>query len=121
MIKNNKKLKVVNDQWSAPTSSDLIAEVTFKLIKKLNHKLLNSIKIFHLSPKGVISRYKLTEWFIQNIKDKKNIMCKDVKPIKSSEIKRPMYSKMSSSRLEKIICYELPSWEKHAKKFINDL
>ena len=52
-------------------------------------------------------------------------MCNDIKPVKSSEMfslaKRPMYSKMSSRRLEKLIHYELPPWEKHVKKFINDL
>ena len=100
---NNKLLKVVNDQLSAPTYSRDLAGMIISLC--LNKKFMNSlqsVEILHYCNDGYATRYDFAKQIIQI----KQINCK-IDPINSayynSKVKRPKYSLLNNNKIIKEI------------------
>lgn len=96
-------LKIACDEFSVPTSTRTIAEVTLRAIEE------DLTGLYHLVNSGFASRY---EWAREYLKLKQ--IEKFVRPVYQSEFnlpaKRPKWSVMSNERLVKIINLEIPHW-----------
>jgi len=107
-------LNIVNDQIGAPTSAIWVAQITTAVLmqKDLNIKL----GLYHLSPNGEISWFGFAKAILQKLKQKNHFVAiKVINPILTSEYptpaRRPLYSKMDSSKFVSTFGIQLPTWE----------
>lgn len=111
LVKSKSEVKVINDQFGAPTNAYDLAEVSLKLISRFDH-CLNKHRVYNYSNSGE------TTWFgfadainsIYNI----DSAC-TVTPIPSSQYPvaaiRPFNSRLSSQRLIDVLEINIPSWQ----------
>jgi len=120
LIKKRNKIRIVNDCYLSPTSSDFIAKSLLKLIniKECNKK----IKILNLSSKGKISFFELAKYLILNTNAK---YLKKLLPIKYSEldtkVNRPLQSLLNTNMIEKDFNIRMFSWKKDFDKYIKKI
>ncbi|MCX7760074.1 MAG: dTDP-4-dehydrorhamnose reductase [Hydrogenothermaceae bacterium] len=107
----NPYLKVACDEFSVPTSTRTIVEVTLKAVEK------GLVGLYHLTNSGYASRYEWAkEYFsIKGIK-------KFIYPAYRSDFeqnfpaKRPKWSAMSNEKISKELNIEIPDWKEKLKK-----
>lgn len=116
-IKLKEDLKVVSDQIGSPTSTDLVVEITKRLI---DLKTSKTNKIFHVSSKGEISWYQLCEFILDLSPVNSNFT--NLQKIKSDSLNnkpmRPEYSVFSHKEIEKFLNIKLPHWKDEMRPII---
>lgn len=102
--KDNKILKIVNDEFSIPTSTYIVAKTTLQAINN------NLIGLFHLTCTGYCSRYDFAKTYF-NETNKEQI----IYPCSSNEIftftKRPAFSVLSNTKICQALQINLPNWK----------
>ena len=129
LIQEKKSLNVVIDQIGTPTSSALIAYVTYNIMKAiLNNLNFKDFGTYHLTSKSDTNWYHyacfITNEAIQlGLKTKMTSL--DIKPILSDDYptpaKRPCNSKLCTDKIQKTFMLELPHWESEVKKVLKGL
>lgn len=108
LLPNKKELNIVNDQIGAPTSANLIADVSLKALK---NKL--SSGIYHLSTSGCTSWFELAHYIADYFYDQE--ILNKIKPISSANYvfiaKRPLNSRLNTAKLEQQLKCKLPQWQ----------
>jgi len=117
LIKYNDRLDVVNDQKGAPTSAELVADISAICINRsaANKSLCG---LYHLSADGETNWHEyaqtISQWLQENglsIKATPDF----IKPIPTSQYKttavRPLYSCLNTSHLRKTFGVRCPSWK----------
>lgn len=132
-ILNKDQLKIVNDQYGAPSSANFIAKVVKKIIDS-NKNIKDGI--YHCSNSGIVSWYEITQYVYKYLKKSsfksknrkiKNLMRKNllIQPVRSKDLflfaKRPKFSKLNCLKLQKVLNYEFPVWNEEVKKIINEI
>ena len=117
LYKNNQKIKIVNDQFGTPTTTQFLVNITEIIIKK---KIKNNEipKILHAVPSNYTSWYHFGLEILKNLKKNKKedflISNKKIIPIKSKEFKqiakRPNFSVLSNKNLKKYIDQNTKTW-----------
>ena len=112
--KDRDTLGIVDDQVSSPTYSYDLALYSLKLLKTKKYGL------YHLSNDGIASKYDQAKYVLESI-GWKGIL----KRAKSSDFilpaKRAEYTKLDSSKLEKVINEKLPSWKSGIDRFLQEM
>lgn len=107
-------LSIVDDQVSSPTYSYDLALYSLKLIKTKRYGL------YHLSNGGIASKYEQAKYVLDSIGWKGTL-----NRAKSSDFilpaKRAEYSKLDSSKLEKVVGEGIPSWQSAVDRFICEM
>lgn len=110
LAKQHGKLRVVGDQHGSPTSAAMIAEASLQLIRSMLNQPAMQGGLYHLTSQGH------TTWhgFAQAIMHKAGL---DI-PIEAittadypTPAKRPAYSVLDSSKLQREFNYRLPDWQ----------
>ena len=109
--KNNEYLKISCDEFSVPTSTATVVDVTLKaLAQGLNGR-------YHLTNSGYCSRYEWAKMALSRMGIRKFI-----RPISMDSFnlpaKRPKFSAMSNSRITSILNVPIPSWEEAVESFL---
>jgi dTDP-4-dehydrorhamnose reductase len=121
-------LNVVNDQKGTPTSSEVLANVTFKIVKTiLDNPNFKDFGTYHVTSMGD------TDWFYYaclivdesiRLGFKTTMTSKDIKPISSdlypTLAKRPINSRLNTTKITKTFMLELPDWEEEVKKILKE-
>ncbi|MCX7913557.1 MAG: dTDP-4-dehydrorhamnose reductase [Thermodesulfovibrionales bacterium] len=106
-------LKVACDEFSVPTSTRTIVEITLKAIKK------GLAGLYHLVNSDYCSRY---EWAREFLKLKG--INKFIYPVSQAEFnlpaKRPSFSAMSNEKLSKILNISIDTWKDELKRFMRN-
>ncbi|MCX7919879.1 MAG: dTDP-4-dehydrorhamnose reductase [bacterium] len=114
--KRYKSIEVVNDQFGSPTYTLDLAIAIAMLIKTEKYG------IYHISNSGICSWYEFA-CEILKIKGLSNKV--KVQPIGSGELtrlaKRPQYSKLDSSKYERITGHTLRSWQEALKEYLENI
>ena len=120
LIKENNIIKVVDDQFGIPTSTDFISENLDLIIIKIicKERLSN---IYHLTPNGKTTWYKFSKIIKKYTLKKHNWNVKNTKiiPTKSyfkNKAKRPLYSVLNSDKIQKKLNIEFKNWDYYFKK-----
>tara|TARA_B110000444_G_scaffold229553_1_gene236147 strand:+ start:842 stop:1738 length:897 start_codon:yes stop_codon:yes gene_type:complete len=130
---NRGELKIVKDQYGTPSSANFVAKVVKKIIDSDKN-----IKegVYHCSNSGIVSWYEITQYVYKYLrrtsyKSKnrkiKNLMKKNllIEPILSKDLdvlaKRPKFSQLNCSKLEKTLDYKFPVWQEEIKKIIKEI
>ena len=116
LFNDKEEINVINDQLGSPTYAADIADVIMKLICKIEEG--NSINgILNYCNSGVTNWYE----FAKEIKILTNSKCK-INPIPTSsyktDAKRPHYSVLDTSKIQKLLHLKIPNWKESLKKCI---
>ena len=106
LMKNNKSIKVVNDQIGSPTYAYDLAKVIVKII--MYHKTESGL--FHYSNEGEISWFE----FARSIRELYKLDC-EIIGVSSKEFKtlakRPKYSLLNKSKIKTTFNLEIPNYK----------
>ena len=119
LIKEKASLNIVSDQKGTPTSANVIADVTYKIIETiLNKTSFKDFGTYHVSLEGEADRYQyacfITDEAIRL--SLKTTMTSQVIQLISSDAyltlaKRPMNSRLNATKIKKAFMLELPHWQ----------
>jgi dTDP-4-dehydrorhamnose reductase len=129
LIQENTSLNVVSDQMGTPTSSDLLANVTYNIVKAILHNPnFKDFGTYHVTSMGD------TDWFHYacfildeaiGLGLKTSMTSQDIKPISSdlypTLAKRPMNSRLDTLKIKKTFMLELPHWKEEVKKVLKEI
>jgi dTDP-4-dehydrorhamnose reductase len=131
LAKEREELRVIADQIGAPTSAELIADVTALALHRLSHDSQLAERAsgtYHLVASGETSWHQYAQLVIG---EALRLGCElraspeRVAPIATSEYplpaKRPANSRLANGKLQKTFDLVLPSWEYHVKRMIREL
>jgi dTDP-4-dehydrorhamnose reductase len=111
--RENKIMKIVDDQIMSPTSTENIG----KLIEKIIYDLKNFKGIYHLTNDGQASWYEFTKRIFKTLKLENEII-----PIKYNElktdIKRPLFSVLNNSKIKNNTNYVINNWEEDLEEYL---
>jgi dTDP-4-dehydrorhamnose reductase len=117
LAKTKKEIAVVSDQVGSPTWARDLAKMILEILPKIEN---SEVETYHYSNQGKCSWHELA----RSIFELKNIPI-FVQSIKSKEYptkaKRPMYSAMSSAKIQKKFTLEIPSWKDSLAKCLEEL
>ena len=131
LAKEKNELRIVSDQIGAPTSAELVANITSMCILRIIQNKLaskNISGIYHLTASGSTSWYAFAEYFLTEAESLGEVF--QVKPteiiaINSSELilpaKRPLNSMLNTGKLSRTFNLYLPSWQNLVGKVIKEL
>ncbi len=104
-------LEVVNDQFVSPTFANDLAKESLKLIESLQYGLC------HITNKGAVSWYDYARFFLEQAGIKANLEGVSSKEL-AAKAKRPRNGLLDCSKFERIIGFELRSWEEAVKEYL---
>lgn len=125
-------LKVVSDQVGAPTSAELIADLTALMIYRILHDeqvAQDAAGVYHLVAAGETTWYDYARWVIQTALDLGATQIQATpdrfEPIPSSAYpvpaKRPANSRLSTDKLKAQFGLHIPDWEHHARRLVIEI
>ena len=131
LAKERDELRVVSNQIGAPTSAELVADVTSLCLYRLalnSHSSKEISGIYHLTATGKASWYDFAKYVIIEAKKSGGVFLtnpENIIAINSSEYvlpaKRPANSLLNTHKLCKTFNLYLPSWQIHADRVIKEL
>lgn len=131
LAKEKTELKIVADQIGAPTSAELIADVTAFVLARLQYDpelRQRAGGTYHLAAGGAVSWHGFARFIIAEAVLVGAVLMTNpdsVYPIKSAEYplpaKRPANSRLDTGKLHQTFGVTLPPWESHARRMIKEL
>lgn len=124
------ELRIVADQVGAPTSAELIADVTAQVLGQLNvHPQSDSLGgLYHLAAGGEVSWHGYARFVIEEAQRMGLDLRTDAKhvlPIMTHEYPlpaaRPANSRLDTSRLRSTFNLTLPDWHFHVRRMLVEL
>jgi dTDP-4-dehydrorhamnose reductase len=122
-------LNVASDQIGTPTSSEALADVTYHIVKTIfNDPNFKDFGTYHLTLEDETNWYRYA-CFITDEATRLGLQTlmtsKDIKPISSDAYptlaKRPMNSRLDTTKIKKTFMLELPHWEAEVKRILKAL
>ncbi len=126
LIQEKTSLNIVSDQKGSPTSVDAIADVSYKIIETfLKNPNFKDFGTYHVALEAETDWYQYA-CFITNeairLGLKTTMTSRDIKSITSeaylTSVKRPMNSRLDTTKIRKTFMLELPYWEEEAAAVI---
>lgn len=126
LIQEKTSLNIVSDQKGTPTSSEMIAEATYTIVKTiLIETNFKNFGTYHIALEGETNWYQyacfVTDEAIR-LGLKTTMTSKDIKSIPSDSYptvaKRPMNSKLNTTKIKKAFMLELPHWTEEVEAIL---
>jgi dTDP-4-dehydrorhamnose reductase len=122
LIQEQSSLNIVSDQKGTPTSVDVIADITYKIVKTiLKNPNFKNFGTYHVALEGETNWYQYACFITDEAMRlglKTSMTSKDIKSIPSDTdstlTKRPMNSRLDTTKIKKTFMLELPSWQAEA-------
>lgn len=121
------ELTVVQDQFGAPTSAELIADVTALAIWAYQREQMPS-GLYHLTASGQASWHDFARYIVQQMLANgmtPSVQPDSVRPIPAADYptptQRPMYSHLDCSLLQDQLDLVMPHWQVHVKRAVAEL
>jgi dTDP-4-dehydrorhamnose reductase len=117
------QLKIVDDQWGAPTSSQSIAEVMSELVKRWQMSDLSTSGIYHFTNTGSTTWFGFAKAILQSYEAKAEQFKLPTLNVQSHTIAttstvdyptpaaRPKNSRLDNTKLQNVFGLTLPAWE----------
>jgi len=125
------KLNVVVDQVGAPTSAELIADVTALCVGSIMHcpeRFAHADGIYHLVASGETSWHNYARFVVDNAAQlglPLKLTSDSIRSITTSEYplpaKRPANSRLATAKLSRVFGIEPPHWHTHLKRVLEEL
>lgn len=129
LARERDELKVVSDQIGAPTSAELIADVSAFVIRHVQSNPADQIGgTYHLVPHGETTWYRYAEFLLnmaEEYGERLKLKAKGLVPIATAEYpspaRRPLNSRLGAGKLITTFGLALPAWEMHVARAITEL
>ena len=129
LIQEKTSLNVVSDQIGTPTSSEALADVTYKIVEAIfNDPHFKDFGTYHMTLDNETNWYRYACFITDEAKRlglQTLMTSKDIKPISSDAYptlaKRPMNSRLDNTKIKKTFMLELPHWEEEVKCILKAL
>jgi dTDP-4-dehydrorhamnose reductase len=131
LAKERDELKIVSDQFGAPTSAEMIADITASVIQRLRWEPALSERAcgtYHLVASGETSWYRYAQFVIREaiaLGAELRTNPERIVPIATHDhplpAMRPANSRLANGKLKSVFDLELPDWEFHMKRMIKEL
>jgi len=131
LAKEKNELRIVSDQIGAPTSAELVANITSMCILRIIQNKLaskNISGIYHLTASGSTSWHAFAEYFLteaESLGEDFLVKPTEIIAINSSELilpaKRPLNSMLNTGKLSRTFNLYLPSWQNLVSRVIKEL
>jgi dTDP-4-dehydrorhamnose reductase len=129
LIQEKTSLNIVSDQIGAPTSSEALADVSYKIVEAIfNDSSFKDFGAYHMTLDGETNWYRYACFITDEAKRlgfETLMTSKDIKPISSDAYptlaKRPMNSRLDTTKIKKTFMLELPHWEVEVKRILKAL
>lgn len=113
------QMAVVADQWGAPTSAALLADITAHLVRQYQQNPAGfPYGLYHLAASGETSWHQYACHVIEYARTKGlplKVAADSIRPIASSEYpvraQRPLNSRLDTEKLQKTFGLRLPHWQ----------
>lgn len=109
--KSNEYLKVTCDEFSVPTSTETIVEMTMKALEQ------GITGLYHLTNTGFCSRYEWARLILTTLGVQKFVRPVTMETFKLPA-KRAQFSAMSNEALAKQLRISIPSWEEAVQSYL---
>jgi len=129
LIQEKTSLNIVSDQIGTPTSSEALADVTYKIVEAIFNDLnFKDFGTYHTALKDETNWY-LYACFITDEAVRLGVQTlmtsKDIKSISSDVYptlaKSPRNSRLDTTKIKKTFMLELPHWEEEVKRILKAL
>jgi dTDP-4-dehydrorhamnose reductase len=129
LIQEKTSLNIVSDQIGTPTSGETLADVTYQIVKAIfNDPHFKDFGTYHMTLDGETNWYRYACFITDEVKRlgfQTLMTSKDIKPISSDAYptlaKRPMNSRLDTTKIKKTFMLELPHWEEEVKRILKVL
>ena len=129
LIQEKSSLNVVSDQIGTPTSSEALADVTYKIVETIfNDPNFKDFGTYHMTLDNETNWYRYACFITDEAKRlglQTLMTSKDIKPISSDAYptlaKRPMNSRLDTTKIKKTFMLELPHWKEEVKRILKKL
>ena len=112
--KSRNELNIVDDQVSVPTYSMDLAEFSWKLIQT------EKFGLYHITNDGIASKYDQAKYVLKKI-GWKGMLGRAKTADFNLPAKRPSYSKLDSSKVEKLLGEKIPTWQSGIDRFLEEM
>ena len=112
--KSRNELNIVDDQVSVPTYSMDLAEFSWKLIQT------EKFGLYHITNDGIASKYDQAKYVLEKIGWKGTLGRAKTVDF-NLPAKRPAYSKLDSSKVEKLLGEKIPTWQLGIDRFLEEM
>lgn len=125
LAQQREELSIIDDQIGAPTSAELIADVTaYSLIQVLNDKSKSGI--YHLVASGETSWFEYAKYVFEQAENEGlDLAVKKVNPIPTTAYptpaKRPHNSRLNNHKIQQSFHLVMPEWKVHVKRTVTEL
>lgn len=124
------ELRVVADQFGAPTSAELIADVTAQLVMRLHQETDFAEKhsgVYNLVASGGVSWHDFAKYVLEKsaaLGITLKVQSNEVEAITTAEFPRPAVrpsnSKLDTTKLKSLLEIELPDWRFHLERMVTE-
>ena len=129
LIQEKTSLNVVSDQIGTPTSGEALADVSYKIVEAIfNDSSFKDFGTYHMALDNETNWYSYACFITDEAKRlglQTLMTSKDIKPISSDAYptlaKRPMNSRLDTTKIKKTFMLELPHWEEEVKRILKAL
>ncbi|WP_312513548.1 dTDP-4-dehydrorhamnose reductase [Stutzerimonas nitrititolerans] len=125
------ELKVVSDQFGAPTSAELIADVTALVIQQMQHDPERALKAggtYHLAASGHTNWFEYARFVISTAATlgmQFKVNDASILPISAAEFPapaaRPANSRLDTRKLQHAFDLRLPHWQYHTARMLQEI
>jgi dTDP-4-dehydrorhamnose reductase len=126
------ELNIVADQFGAPTSAELIADVSALCIQQINANKqnfsLNGTGIYHLVASGEASWHSFAQYVIDKAVQSGvslKATSQQVKPISTDEYplpaQRPRNSRLCTNKITEVFSINLPHWSTYVDRMLEEI
>jgi dTDP-4-dehydrorhamnose reductase len=109
----NEYMKISCDEFSVPTYTDTVVDVTLKALDK------GVTGLYHLTNNGFCSRYEWAKYILSSVG-----INKFIRPVSMDlfnlPAKRPKFSAMSNQQISDLTGARIPAWEEAVSAFLKD-
>ena len=129
LIQEKTSLNVIIDQIGTPTSTEALADTTYHVVKAIfNDPNFKDFGTYHMTLEDETNWYRYACFITDEAKHlglQTLMASKDIKPILSDTYpalaKRPMNSRLDTTKIKKTFMLELPHWEEEVKRILKAL
>jgi dTDP-4-dehydrorhamnose reductase len=129
LAQEREELRVVSDQWGAPTSAELIADITAHALKyRWYHQRQKGPALYHLAAKGVTNWCDYARFILEiseNLGYRNKLSPGNIVPVRTSEyptsVLRPSNSQLSTRKLERDFNLTMPNWQENVVRTIVEI
>jgi len=130
LAQERETLRVVNDQWGAPTGAELIADASAHAIARIcaspaNHALCG---LYHLSASGCTTWHGLADYAITHARQtapQRDWQVRSIQAVPTrdypSAARRPANSRLNTTRLRQTFGIHLPDWQSGVQRVLREM